>query len=117
MALTKATGLAIAMLAATMSVHAGEIRLQAGQEQALDQVEALFSENQISITKQASTNRFALLYGQHADGTVVTVTLRELPQQAGFVDLIIATDSPHNPCLEQKLLRALRVMLSDNPSD
>ena len=81
--------------------------LQAEQDDALQMVEVTLAEHQIEVLKQATTERFALIYGQQEQGSFVTLALRQLPQTDGQLDLIIATDSPHDPALEARLLRSL----------
>lgn len=108
-------GLATAALTAT--ADAAQLRLEIEQEQALAQIEAAFPEHQVRILDTATTDRFALIYAQHADGSAVTVTLRQLPQQAGFLDLTIATDSPQNPALERRLMQALTHVQRNDTTD
>ncbi len=86
---------------------AAEQRVKTSQEQALAHIEATLSMQGLQVIEQASTDRFALFYAQHEDGTHVTVTLRQLPEQNDSIDLTVATDSPTNPALERRLLQAL----------
>jgi len=101
----------------TSAAHAAQQRSEAEQEEALTHLEAVFEQHQISVLEQAATDRFALVYAQQADGSAVTVTLRQLPQQTEFLDLTIATDSPHDPALERRLIQALRKAQSNNEDD
>lgn len=116
-AATLGAGLGLTALALTGSMHAAQLRLQAQQEQALAQLETAFPEHQIRITQLATTNRFALIYAQQANGPAVTVTLRQLPQRVEFLDLTVDTDSPHDPALERRLLQRLRQLDRDNRAD
>jgi hypothetical protein len=60
----------------------------------------------ITITKQASTERFTLIAGTLANSSHVTVTLRNLDDgQQVFAH--IGTDSPKNIALENQLLADL----------
>jgi hypothetical protein len=86
---------------------AAQQTIQAEQDEALELIEAALAEHQVNVLKQATTTRFALIYGQHSQGSFVTLALRQLPQRDGQLDLIVTTDSPNDPALEVRILRAL----------
>jgi hypothetical protein len=92
-------------------LQAAEASFHNTQQHLLTQLEELFPEQQMAVRELATTDRFVLLYATHAGGTNVTVTLRQLPQQADRIDLTVITDSPRDVALETDLVNGLRARL------
>ena len=96
---------------------AAQQRFNAEQQALLQQLETTLPQHGVTVLNQAATDRFALVYAKHDQGSAVTLTLRQLPKQPDRVDLSIVTDSPRSPELEQRLVQALQRAMSNPAGD
>jgi len=86
-------------------VHSAQFTMNADQDTLLDAVEHQLQQSGWEVVDQAQTDRFAVIYARHAQGSFVTVTLRQLPSDEARVEVSVSTDSPYDSALEQRLLR------------
>ena len=99
--------LALCICLACGHAEAAQQAITANRDALLENVEARLEEQQIEVTAQAETNRFAIIYGSRNDGAHVTVTLRQTPLEETLVMLSIATDSPRDEQFDRDLLTAV----------
>ena len=76
------------------ALYAAQFKLLAAQDDLLEKIETLLPQLDVTVMEQANTNRFALVYAQHSDGSFVTISLRQLPKQETHIDLNTARIRP-----------------------
>ncbi len=71
----------------------------------LDTVIDVIEESGGNVHDTATTNRFALLYATTAQDHFVTITLRQLPSDVPKVRIVVDSDPPTSPSLEQNIVQ------------
>jgi hypothetical protein len=108
--------LALYLAFSPSTATAAQQRFAAAQQLLLQHLQTTLPEHGVTVLNQSATDRFALVYAKHDQGSAVTLTLRQLPQQQDNIDLSIVTDSPRDRQLEQRLMQAVSRAIS-NPAD
>ena len=80
----------------------------------LDHVTLTLEQAGFTVQDKAVTNRFALVYAKPADGSFVTVAIRELPSELARAHIVLTTDTPKDTYLEQTLLRKVIEVAASN---
>jgi hypothetical protein len=99
---------------ASGNVAAAERNIAVSLNDLLDEVIDTLGQAGFTIHDSASTNRFGLVYAKPADGSFVTVVMRELPSEEPRVHIIVTTDSPQDTFLEQTLLSQITEASTSN---